>query len=236
MKRFIFLEIPHTESKKYHKLLQGNFPNKAIFSLNKKEGKTAESFKMLKPTERNQYRIIKGISHYGLHKLFKNQSNVKYITLLRDPIDRIISLYNSIKKNKNHSLHENVVKANMTLKMFVSSSLTRELSNYQTSIISGISFNLDKCNFDVYEEAKKNIDKHFAHVGIYHYYDDSVRELKKIIGADKSDEISYKGKQQQLKQSINSEVLDLIHERNIYDIILYNMFMTKYRDIEKELS
>lgn len=235
MKKFIFLEIPHTDAEEYHKRLQSRFPNKSIYSLNKKENKTATSFINMAQAEKKQYRIVKGINHFGLHQYFNTPSNVKYLTLLRDPIDRIISLYTSIKENENHVLHKDVAKSKMSLKTFVSSSLTNELSNYQTSLISGISFKLDRCNFDIYGEAKRNINKHFAHVGIHEHYDFSLMQLEKLIGSDITESPSNYQKQQP-KLSISNDVLDLIHERNIYDIILYNKQSIKYRKLIKQIS
>jgi len=183
--------------------------------------------------EKSHYRIIKGINYFGLHQYFKNPSNVKYITLLRDPIERIINLYEGIYKNKNHSLHKTVSKSKMTLKDFVSSSLTKELSNYQTSLISGISFDLDKCNFNIYNTAIVNIKDHFCHVGIQAHLRKSVEELTTFIGTPKGIKLELQKKVQPKKQEISNEVIDLIHERNIYDIILFNKQLIKFREIAK---
>jgi len=235
MKKYIFLEIPHTNSNPYHNILLTRYPNKSIFTLNKRENRTTSYFRSLDTSAKEKYRIIKGIHHFGLHTTFNNPASVQYITLLRDPIERVISLYNNIKKNKTHKLHSKIMTQKMSIKDFVGSSLSTELSNYQTSLLSGISFDLDTCNFDIYSEAKRNLKKHFVHVGIQEYFEDSLTDLQKLVSADSSMTNFNLAKSKTEKNTIPNTTLDLIHERNIYDIILYNKQLIKYRKLRKEV-
>lgn len=48
-----------------------------------------KDFLKLKENERNQLKLLIGHVDYGIHKNFKEDS--KYITFLRDPIERVLS-------------------------------------------------------------------------------------------------------------------------------------------------
>ena len=61
----------------------------------------------------------------------------KYITFLRDPVERLISHYHYVLRRPKHYLYEQVVKDGLSLSDYVTSDISPELSNHQVRMISG---------------------------------------------------------------------------------------------------
>ena len=53
--------------------------------------------------EKDQIRLLKGHIPFGIHESYS--STAKYVTFLRDPVERIISYYFFLKRRPNHPLH-----------------------------------------------------------------------------------------------------------------------------------
>lgn len=83
---------------------------------------------------------ISGHNAYGLHENIPaggltSIDGCQYLTLLRDPIERAISVYEYIKRAKGHHLHQ--AAQGLPLKQFMQSGITTELDNGMTRQISG---------------------------------------------------------------------------------------------------
>jgi hypothetical protein len=94
---------------------------------------------------------------FGLHKFFPQPCT--YITILRDPVDRVISLYYFILRNPDNAVHNEVVSKNMSLKDWVSSGITTLVNNNQTRFLCTTEAVIEdgQCSSEMLESAKKNI-------------------------------------------------------------------------------
>ena len=72
---------------------------------------------------------------YGVHEHIPQPSD--YITVLRDPIARVVSMYNHILRRPEHRLHDVVAGSGMGLEEFARTSTDPGLDNQQTRLISG---------------------------------------------------------------------------------------------------
>src|SRR5262245_34850495 len=64
-------------------------------------------------------RLVSGHIPYGMHELLPAPS--LYITLLRDPVQRALSQYRHVLRDRTHYLHDLVVRNKMAVEDFVSS-------------------------------------------------------------------------------------------------------------------
>jgi hypothetical protein len=90
-------------------------------------------------SKRKQRRLkcVAGHFAFGIHKHYTGRP-CAYITILRDPVDRVISHYNDVVRRKSHYLHDQVKTRNLSLKQYVESGISLELNNGQTRILAGI--------------------------------------------------------------------------------------------------
>lgn len=85
----IFLHIPKAAGQSFTTYIRRQFPDDSHVSLNT----LADSPKIVEkipPEVRANLRIVTGHVHYGIHRYFSQEC--RYITLLRDPVQRVVSL------------------------------------------------------------------------------------------------------------------------------------------------
>lgn len=103
--------------------------------------------------------------------------NAKFFTIVREPVERVYSLYKYIRRDGKHPLHDEVME--MDLIEFVTSEVTTETDNGQVRQLSGCAgefpqsegqpptISYGKCMPEMLDLAVANL-KQFAHVGMTH--------------------------------------------------------------------
>ncbi len=121
---------------------------------------------------------------FGLHNYL--EQSCKYITVLRDPVERVISQYYYIKKNMHNPLHKQVEGGGMTIADFVSSGIAVGMNNGQMRFLNGDidEYKFNECNEHMLAHVKDNIEKHFIWLGITERFDESILNLSHILNWD----------------------------------------------------
>ena len=193
----LFLHIPKAAGTTLHSIIERQFAPEATFTISGSDSPGGiKEFIALPPEQREKIRLVKGHMPYGLHKLLSVPAT--YITMLRDPVDRIISQYYFVLKTPAHYLHKEVTRARMSLADFVESGMTTEVANDQTRLISGVEkvntrlldgderrtlrANQEPVTADILEIAKRNLREHFAAVGLFTSFDESLLLFKRVLG------------------------------------------------------
>lgn len=222
-KTLIFLHIPKTAGSTLHKIIERQYKPKSIFSINgKRAQESIAEFKSLSEAQRSEIRVLKGHMKFGLHEYLPQPSS--YMTILRDPIDRVISHYYYVLRKPNHYLHNQVTSKNMSLKDYVCSGMTKELDNSQTRLLSSITANIPygECSSEVLESARKNLQEHFAVVGVADNFDETLILLKQAFNWKTPFYIKANvTKNRPLKADISKETLNAIEKYSELDIELF---------------
>ncbi len=88
-KQVIFLHIPKTAGSSLNSIIRRQYKSSEFFHVNSINNEKEMISKLIEI--KDSKKIIFGHHSFGLHKYL--DINTKYITLLRNPIDRIISIY-----------------------------------------------------------------------------------------------------------------------------------------------
>lgn len=223
-KSMIFLHVPKAAGTTLHQIIERQYKSNAIFSLNVETNEEfINEFTKLSESQRKNIRVLKGHMNFGLHKFLPQP--FPYITMVRDPVERIISHYYYILRNPTHYLYNEVTSRNMSLKDYVCSEISIELDNDQTRLLAGrhkTDVGFGKCSSNVLETAKKNIEEHFAVVGISEKFDETLILLKKLFGWKLPFYIKANVTTNRLlKKEIAEDTLKVIEKHNELDIELY---------------
>lgn len=164
-----------------------------------------------------------GHFRYGTHLFFPNTS-YSYVTMLRNPVERVLSHYYyhlTEPKDPNHLLAKS-----MTLEQWINAS--KNAHNRQVQFVAGL----------VYEEPTEEtlaIAKHhlrrFGFVGLTERFDDTIVMLKHYLGWTKLKYFVRKQTRQKPgKENIETRVLDLIRDRNRLDMELYELAVEMFNE------
>jgi len=176
-----------------------------------RENETGFSVQTKNILTRFDLRAVIGHFVFGIHQLVDRP--YQYITILRNPINRVISLYHYLR-----------LEDKMSLEQFANDCPYREIDNDQTRRIAGINPEPGKCSEQDLERAKENLCKHFAFVGITERFDETLALLKLKFNWTKNVSSYPRNVNADKKQSdINMEPgIKAVKNRNLYDIQLYN--------------
>lgn len=228
----IFQHIPKTAGTTLRYIIQYQFPPSAICELYGSSGPHAQriaKLKNLSESQRKKIKIINTHLGFGLHNFL--QQPYTYITFLREPVSRAISMYYYYQKTKNPRF------LNLSLKEFIQT--YGGVQNGMTKNLAGIVLqsqlsNNNKsqelcCNRESLEIAQRNIQEHFKFIGISERFDESLLLLRQILGwkiplFDKSN-ISKK------PQNIEQDTLRLIENFNELDLELYEYAKAIFEEI-----
>lgn len=125
----LFLHVPKTAGTTVAFALMDNFADEQRLLY-----QGIDQVERLGESVRRQLRFVRGHFAYGLHELFPQPC--EYITVLREPVDRLLSLYGYIKRKPAHPLHEWMNKEDVSFEEFLDSKVTIELDNHQTRMLS----------------------------------------------------------------------------------------------------
>jgi hypothetical protein len=160
----LFLHIPKSAGSTVHHFLNMQFGSEKVCSINWHENPDAlRNYEDLTPAAKHQLRAVSGHFQFGLHEHLGRPST--YITMLRDPVDRVVSFYYFALANPDVFIHSTAAK--MSLDEFVKCNAIFQLDNFQVRLLAG------KLNAPVgtltsidVEQAKNNLHNHFSVVGV----------------------------------------------------------------------
>ena len=181
---------------------------------------------------RKDLRAILGHCQYGVHRYVSRQ--ISYITVLRDPVERVLSMYyfHKLVQEKHGSLEGIRMPSGMCLEQYVNNPLYSEVTNGQTRRLSGVGFKSHICPRSALKQAKENIDQHFTVVGLTERFAETIELLKQSFGWQLDVPVCHKNENltKPTTRSHFSETLEIIQQANSLDIELYNYATKLFED------
>ncbi|MBK8899818.1 MAG: sulfotransferase family 2 domain-containing protein [Anaerolineaceae bacterium] len=175
--------------------------------------------------------VFMGHEGFGFHRALERPCT--YITILRDPVDRVLSHYYYIRQNQKNRMHEAVMDDNMDLAEFVSSGISNEVDNSQTKFLAGLEtpyLKAGEYGDEILQMARQNLRTHFAVVGLTERFDESLILLKRTLGWQHWPFYvpANVTRKRPHHQQIARETRELIQEANRLDSALYQFAQAQF--------
>lgn len=224
----IFLHIPKAGGSTFENILWRLYSPKSIYRLPdvmEERVKAIDKLQQLEISDKQQIKVLTGIMDFGLHKYIPQKST--YVTILRDPVDRIISHYHFVRNTEEHHLYSKLNFKNIGLQDYLTNYPLEEMDNGQTRLISGMNTSdhtsQRMCTKADLEKAKQNLKERFAVFGILEKYDETLiltkRRLQWVYPTYVQQNIA---KVKYTRNNIPSGTIKQIQSLNKYDIELYD--------------
>jgi hypothetical protein len=238
----IFLHIPKAAGTSLVAVLDGQFPPDGIYPAG---NHAAEDLAALAEDQRRRLKLLHGHMYFGLHGLLPQPCI--YITLLRDPVERVLSLYHYIQGRPRHYLYERVVTKGMSLGELVSSQgrVFDEFHDGQVRLLNHHAFadaQRDEPEL-LLKTAQENLAAYFAVVGLVEQFDEALLLLRRKFGWGLPLYIKRNVTRHRSAQEIlDAETLAMIQVHNQRDQTLYqkaaNQFdeLVQAQDIRSEVG
>jgi hypothetical protein len=217
----IFLHIPKTGGSTLQGIIQRNYGKKNCYNV--PNNREVATFAALPHEQRNSIRALMGHHGFGAHKHFENSEDVKYITMLRDPVDRIISNYYWILERPEHHTYKAIVENNYSVADYVSSGVIANAENAQVRLLSNsVDTPHGGCTREMLEQAKANLVSHFQVVGVNKKYDQFLMLTQKEL--DWKMPYYFRAnvtKKKEKREAISADKIAVIKEYNALDAELF---------------
>ena len=174
--------------------------------------------------ERAAARVVAGHVHYGVHEYIPRECD--YVTVLRDPIERVVSMYRFIRGNPKHWLHDELLRSGMCLREFAETAADPGVDNQQTRLIAGTgSGELGQPPSELGDNALEAAKRHlrtFLVVGLTERFDESFILLRHAMGWRLPMYMSVNAAGDSESPSVDEDAIAAIRERNRLDLELYD--------------
>ena len=165
----IFLHVPKTAGTTLNRLIEWEYPVLQMYSVDPVLFLwSSKHLRKLSARRLQTIRMFKGHMLFGLHEILPQKAT--YITVLRDPIDRVLSAFYFMRTYKLHPLYWKFRRENWTLEDFVKRSLR---TNVQCKIVAGAEYEAP-CTTEICATAMENIERNFTVVGLSERFEESL--------------------------------------------------------------
>ena len=224
----IFIHIPKAAGSTLNQVLNRQYKAQHILCI--KEGMSKQdsidSFKQLPKKKKAHLRCIRGHMPFGLHQWLPQPAT--YLTILRNPVERLISYYYFVLETPIHHFHSEVVQNDLTLEDFVTKIANINETNLQTRWISGcVDFDsvmppYEDLPANALDLAKANIKSSFSVCGLTERFDESLLLMQRVLRWKSVVYIRRNiGKRQPSRAELPSSTLRLIEKCEEQDLVLY---------------
>jgi hypothetical protein len=176
----VFIHIPKTAGTSLHDALVRQYPPSAQYQVRVPVAQSIERLRALPEERRAEIRALHGLMPFGLHELLPRPS--VYAAMVRDPVARVVSHYNYVRRTPDHELRRVVDVDRVGLEDYVRAGI-HALNNGQTRLLSGLhTVPFGEAPPEMLATARRNVDGRFAALGIAERFDESLVLYRRTLG------------------------------------------------------
>ena len=203
-------------------------------------------FASLSPEQQSNTAYLAGHFMFGVHRRFAKPA--RYITMLRNPVDRVVSSYYYLLSRPEIPVHDTIVRNNLSLVDYIESGVGLDPHNYQTRVLAGLpeydatwaeTGSRVHVDASALETAKRNLVEHFALAGTTERFDDFLLALKVQHGWPLERLLYTKENETQSRPSLRDlppAVIARIEEANQLDMALYQFVSERFSAATERLQ
>lgn len=219
-KTLIFIHIPKTAGTTMRGIMFNQYGADkvcGIYDMNENFTHN-EDFNAFEEKDKRSYIAIIGHFSYGIHEILAKGQEYFYATTLRDPVRRVLSLYNSTVKRQFKNIEAPPIED------LLNKFHNPWYDNEQVRMLSGVKARFGECTEEMLESAKSNLNA-CPFFGITEAFEESYFLGSKTMGWKP---IGYNSKntksypQNMKSETVSEEILALIKKNNALDIRLYD--------------
>jgi hypothetical protein len=174
----VFIHIPITGGMTLYSMIRDIYKPSELHKINPAM-ESIDKYKHLSQDRKDKLKVIYGHMDYRIQELLPPYS--RYVTLMRNPVERVISLYHYVRRTANDPLRELAMRS--SLDDWVARCNLLEMDNGQTRRLSGSrdSLGFGECSAEMLERARHNVQQNFALVGITERFDETYGQMSKLF-------------------------------------------------------
>jgi hypothetical protein len=238
-----FLHIPKSGGNSVRELFSRVYGEKLVGVYKAMDDAYAASLKPLCQKDS----VLFGHYSFSLH-LRLGDPDAEYMTILRNPVDRVISWYKWVARHPDHSNYERIHRDRLTVAEAVQQGIGPQVNNHAVRILSGncrlwpvkhrvldywsvqvLGKQLYQMNGKRYlDVAIANLNRHFCFVGIVERMDQLTEFLvRRGVKAAEKENVERVNVTPPMEIAIDSHTLEVIRKANELDLMLYEQIAGK---------
>ena len=178
-----FIHIPKCAGTSFNVTLKQMYSPEETYQIdNSKYEHSSAEFKQLSSRDKDHLTLVSGHMYYGLYSSMPHQ--VSHITMLRDPVKRLISLYNYGLQTTSVSWRARMLEEKPTIVDFVRGHYTNTSDNGIARFLSGHDLAVaayGHCGPETANQAIANLNNHFCAIGFLEDFDQSMLLFKHVL-------------------------------------------------------
>ena len=211
----IFLHIPKTAGTTLNRIIDRQYSPFEIFTIDPHRVKaSSERLRQSSEQRRRRLRVVRGHLPYGIHEFLPQGAT--YITMLREPVARVLSAYHFVLRRPLNPLHRKVIRERLRVEDCLR--LFPERRNTQCRFVAGIE-DMSISDDRLLAKAQDHLAKAFSVVGISERFEESLMLFSTAFGWDIP---FYRNcRVAKVRPQIDPGTADMIREYNRLDLELY---------------
>lgn len=217
--RICFLHLSKAGGSTIRHILKGQYKQDEIFLIN--GWKDIEDYDRLNVFEKERFNVIAG--HFGMDFFHRLEGEFCLFSLLRHPVERIISHYHYVRRTSVHEFHANVQE--MSMLEYALDHADKDIDNGYVRQLCGVDFDLGQCEEDHLRLAKDNFMNHMTVFGFTERMSESIEKLASRFGWNRAGikpGLRLNETPSESKSIVSSNDREKIARRNKFDMALYN--------------
>jgi hypothetical protein len=232
MRPVVFMHIQKTGGMSLATMMRRQFPRERILRVNGTLRFAAARLAAIPECRIAHLRFIYGHVPFGLHD-YLPRSAAAYVTLLRNPVDPMVSIYYYALRRSEWALCGEIKRRRLSLRDFAMSDVAAEFNNGQTRMLSGAEDPIDFAT--ALEKALENLNRYFLLAGLMERLDESVLLFRKLLGWRR---VFYQKKnvnRHRIRlEDISGETLAAIERHNTFDLELYETACKHFNELLRQ--